>query len=135
MRYLGIDWGEKRIGLSLGDDETRIASPLIVVKNLEEVCRIIKNEGVEAVVVGRPLSIINYRLSIANKDYNNFLKKLEDKNNLPIYEIDERLSSKAADALTGGKYRNSERDMVAAMVILQSFFDQMDAGKYFKQVS
>ena len=125
MLYLGIDWGEKRIGLALGDSETKIATPFKVANKLEEVLQVIKDEDIEAIVVGKPLSMTNYELRITNEGFNDFLEKLKKEVNIPLEIIDERLSSKAADALTGHTEFKTERDAVAAMVILQSYFDQL----------
>jgi len=124
MLYLGIDWGEKRIGLALGDNETGIASPFRVVKNLKEVLEVIRGEGVEAVVVGRPVSISNHQLAISNREFNAFADGLKEKTDRPVFFMDERLSSKAADALAGDRKTKASRDAAAAMIILQAFFDR-----------
>ena len=125
MLYLGIDWGEKRIGLALGDSEVKLATPFKVASSLEEVLQVIKDEEIEKIVIGKPLSISNYQLVISSKDFNLFLENLKKSINIPVTMIDERLSSKAADALTGHSDVKTERDAVAAMVILQSYFDQL----------
>ncbi|MBU0897878.1 Holliday junction resolvase RuvX, partial [Patescibacteria group bacterium] len=62
-KYLGIDWGEKRIGLAIGDSETKIALPFKTVENIEAVLQVINDEKIDAVIIGEPLSIINYKLS------------------------------------------------------------------------
>lgn len=123
-KYLGIDWGEKRIGLALADNETKMAMPFEVVANIEEVLQIIEDEKIDIIIVGKPLSIVNYELKITNEKYNKFIKDLKDKINLPIELIDERLSSKASDALVGNKKVKAPRDAVAAMLILQLFLDK-----------
>ena len=120
-KYLGIDWGEKRIGLAVGDSETKIAIPFKTVKNIEEVLQVIVDEEINIIIVGKPLSIVNYKLQITNEKYNKFIKDLKDKSNLQIELIDERLSSKAADALIGDKKVKAKRDEVAAMLILQLY--------------
>ena len=60
--YLGIDWGEKRIGLSLADSETKIATPFKTVENVDDVARIIIDEKIDVVVLASQyqLLIINY---------------------------------------------------------------------------
>ena len=125
MRYLGIDWGEKRIGLALGDDETKIASPFKVAGSLEEVSQAIADEEVETVVVGKPLRITNYKLQITNEKYNKFIGELKKRIKIPIELFDERLTSKAADALTGTKKTKAPRDAIAAMLILQGYLDKI----------
>jgi len=53
-RYLGIDWGEKRIGLALADSETSLALPLTTVSGLAGVLAAIKEEGIDEIVLGSP---------------------------------------------------------------------------------
>jgi putative Holliday junction resolvase len=128
IKYLGVDWGEKRIGLALGDSETKIASPFKVVGNIDEVVKIIKDEDIDIVVIGKPISITNPEhsgLQIANKEYNNFIGKFKKQLNIPIEFIDERLTSKAADALCGDKKTKAARDAIAAMLILQAYLDDL----------
>lgn len=123
IRYLGIDWGEKRIGLALGDSETGLASPLKTVNSIEGILKIIEEEKIDRLIVGKPLSIADQRFPTA-KRYDKFISFLAKRTNLPLETIDERLSSKAADALAGDRKNKAERDAVAAMIILQSYLDQ-----------
>jgi putative holliday junction resolvase len=133
--YLGVDWGEKRIGLALADSETKLATPFKTVANVEEAARIVKSEQIDMVVVGKPVRITNYELEITNEKYNKFINNLKKKINVPVELVDERLSSKAADALAGNKKTNplspslrrarASRDEIAAMIILQSYLDRM----------
>ena len=124
-KYLGIDWGLSRIGLALGDDETKISTPFKVVSNIKDILKTIKEEEIDIIVLGSPL-----KMSGADDLNNNFLKfknNLEKKIDIPIEFIDERLTSKAADALSGDKKNKASRDALAAMIILQSYFDKKNA--------
>ena len=121
-KYLGIDWGEKRIGLALGDSETNIAMPYKTVKNIDEIRKIIKQENIETIVIGKPLSIANSQFPIS-REFNKFITDFKKYIKIPIKLFDERLSSKAADKLTGGKKAKAGRDELAAMIILQSYLD------------
>lgn len=129
MNYLGIDWGEVRIGLALADSETKIATPFKVAGNLVEVLKVISEEGIDVVVVGEPVGIRNQELGIRNEKYNNFLNELKSKIKIPVELVDERLSSKAADALPGDRKTKSSRDEIAAMIILQSWLDTKETNK------
>lgn len=131
MNYLGIDWGEKRIGLALGDSEIKIASPFKIVAKLEDVLSVIKDEEIEVVILGKPVRIMNHELEITNKDYNKFVLDLKSKSMAEVVLIDERLSSKAADALSGDKKTKAGRDALAAMLILQSYLDKNHLDKGF----
>jgi RNase H-fold protein (predicted Holliday junction resolvase) len=56
-------------------------------------------------------------------EYLSFLEALKKSLNIPIIEFDERLSSKAADALGGSKKMRAGRDEIAAAIILQNYLD------------
>jgi putative Holliday junction resolvase len=120
-RYLGIDYGEKRIGLAMGDSESKIAIPFTVVANLAEVVKVIKEEEIDEIVIGLPLTMRS-EAGLMKDEVDRFVGRLKAEVNLPIVEIDERLSSKSADKLLGGRDK-SRRDAVAAMVILQTYLD------------
>ncbi len=125
VKYLGIDWGEVRIGLALADGETKIATPFKTVGSVDEVARVVESEGVDVVVVGKPIAIRNQELGIRNEKYNKFITDLKNKIDVPVELVDERLSSKAADALPGDKKTKASRDEIAAMLILQSYLDKI----------
>lgn len=116
---LGIDWGEARIGLALGNSEVKIASPFSVVKNITELKEVVGKEKIDRLVVGEPVN---------EKMNENFLKFIEDLKagiNLPLDLVDERFSSQAADSLDRNARKEGNRDAMAAMIILQSYFDKL----------
>ena len=127
--YLGIDWGEKRIGLALADSETKLATPFKTVENYDEVAREVESQKVDVVVLGKPYQISDLELPISQQ-FEDFLSKLKNRINIPIELIDERLSSKAADALVGNKKTKASRDEIAAMIILQSYLDIIDGRNF-----
>ncbi len=127
MKYLGIDHGGKRIGLAIGDDETFIASPLEIVEvsgsEIEEICLLIHEEGVQRVVLGLPISLQGEE-NIQTKKVRKFGAALEKESKIKIIYEDERLTSRAAESLL--KEALPERkDAVAAMLILQSYLDRI----------
>jgi putative holliday junction resolvase len=126
-KYLGVDWGEKRIGLALADGETKLATPFKTAANVDEVVKIIGEENIDVVVLGKPVSIKNYELKITNEKFNIFFQELKKNIQIPIELVDERLSSKAADALAGDKKTKSSRDEIAAMLILQTWLDRKNS--------
>lgn len=119
---LGIDWGEKRIGLAIGNSETKLASPLGVAKDIDELKKIIIKEKIDKLILGEP---VNNQMQKINKPFLDFVKLLEKEINLPISLIDERFSSQAADSLDPDARRDGKRDEIAAMIILQSYFDTL----------
>jgi putative Holliday junction resolvase len=132
MRYLAIDWGQRRIGLAVGSDVTGAAAPLAVVhgsanpdETLTRVLAHIDEQGPDALVIGLPLNMDGSE-GAAAKTVRAWAAALADKVKLPMHFQDERLSSAAADAAlantgrTRGDKRNL-RDALAAATILTDF--------------
>ena len=122
LKFLGIDWGGVRIGLALGDSEAKLATPFKVVGSINDIKQVVKEEDIDVMVVGKPLKMQNAKLKMQN-EFLDFLNLLKEKVGIPVKTIDERLSSKAADALFGDRKTKAPRDAIAAMLILQSYLD------------
>jgi putative Holliday junction resolvase len=122
--YLGVDWGEARIGLALADSEINLATPFKTVPSLTELLQTIKEEMVDCVVVGQPIKMRGEGEGISSQ-FTAFLNKLKEfLPDMEIVLVDERLSSQAADSLPGDKKTKSGRDEMAAMIILQNYLDK-----------
>lgn len=122
-KILGVDWGEKRIGLAIGDSETKIAVPLKIVSGLDEIEQVIQEEGINLIVVGQPFKLRGKKFKMQD-EFLKFINLLKEKIKIPVKAIDERLSSQAADALAGEKKTKAPRDAIAAMLILQTYLDK-----------
>ncbi len=123
--YLGIDWGEKRIGLALADSETKIAMPLKTVANIKALREVVEEEQVDTLVIGEPIKMKGDSDNL-NPLFLSFLKKVKKEfSELKIELIDERLTSKHADSLIGNKKTKASRDEISAMLILQTYFDKI----------
>lgn len=118
INYLGIDWGEKRIGLATADSDVCLALPFFTVSSLDELIGVIKEEQINVIVLGEPVKMSGARAD--NVLWLKFLDDLKSKVDKKIVLIDERLSSLASDALGG----DASRDDMAASLILQSYLDQ-----------
>lgn len=130
MRYLGIDYGLKKVGLALS--EGQIASPLKVVDinsladAVNKITHTIKSEGIDRVVIGVAES------GEARSAVKKFISKLKSDykdQQVSIIEADETLSSAAAKDLmidlgVGEKARQKE-DAYSATIILQNFLDSV----------
>ena len=132
-RYLGIDNGEKRVGLALSDPLKIIATPFrtLLVRNTNQVIReldkIIDEQDVELIVVGNPLGMKGQQTA-QTKRVMEFTDKLRDIGYKVMLE-DERLSSVSAKRVmieqeikTG--YNKELIDQTAAAIILQQFLDK-----------
>ncbi|MGI5827027.1 MAG: Holliday junction resolvase RuvX [Patescibacteria group bacterium] len=123
VKYLGIDWGEKRIGLATGDSETNLALPFKTVPDLSALLEVITEEEIEELVLGIPKKM-SYPDDPLSPDFLQFSSDLAAQVNLPIHKVDERLSSLGADALIGSKKEKAGRDEIAAALILQVYLDR-----------
>ena len=134
MRILGIDYGEKRVGLAISSPVGFIAQGLPTIERiegtdyLEELADVIKEKEVDEIVVGLPK---NMNGSIGEKAEEVFVlvETLKSKFNLPVHTVDERLTTvRAHRAMTGAKMSKKGKkkrvDMIAAQFILQAYLDQ-----------
>lgn len=130
MRILGIDYGEKRVGIALGDTESGIATPWGVVPNegalalLARIHDIVNRDLVEAIVIGipRPLrdaSMENEQVRIVRS----FMNGLEGLG-IPVHEEDETLTSRLAARQAEEMGEREKRDDLAAAAILQTWLDR-----------
>ncbi len=124
MKYLGIDYGEKRIGLAISDDNGKVAFPLSVVLNDEkifvEISKVVEEKKIESIVLGESLNFKGEKNFIM-KEIEDFSLKLKQEFSLPVIFEPEFLSS--VQALKMGSTMES-LDAGAATVILQAFLDK-----------
>lgn len=132
MRYLAVDLGEKRTGLAVGDDLSRMVSPMKVIECsrgdlLDAVREAVEDADADAIVIGLPINMDGTEGPAATK-VRTFGEALAAATNLPVHYQDERLTSYAADqrmARSGRthKQKKSIRDALAAAEILRDFLD------------
>ncbi|MHC4131430.1 MAG: Holliday junction resolvase RuvX [Planctomycetota bacterium] len=132
MRYLAIDYGNRRTGLAVCDPSETFASPLTVYetnKNLiQKIQDLIEKENIKSIVLGLPLNMDNTKGPQARRTIG-FSKELEAQIELPIHFQDERLSSftareKMAEAELTKKKKKKRLDAVAAAQILEAFLEK-----------
>lgn len=122
MRCLGVDFGLKKTGLALGDSESRIAAPLRVVLTRDlkaDIVRTIASEGIECVVVGKPNHVARPDQEDARETFTTFVREL-----VPVFEIDERYTTKESRAMQFEGVR-AEEDAIAAQLILEAYFNEL----------
>ena len=139
-RILGIDAGDRRIGIAISDPDASFALPLNSIfadgHEIDAIERLVRAEEVSELVVGLPLS-----LSGGDSDQTGrvreFATRLEARLQLPVHLWDERLSTHEAQSRTEdtsrvrGRRRSSRRapppadtDALAASIILQAYLDR-----------
>ena len=134
MNYLGIDYGEKRIGLSFGDS-LGLAIPIEAAVEATEEARFahigqtINQRKVSHLVVGMPYNM-NGSTGFKAKEVEEFIVKLKSRFSLPITTVDERLTSHQVEQQLKFQKRKVDRksgeiDSRAASLILQDYLDQV----------
>lgn len=140
MKYLGIDYGAKHVGLALSDSSGQVAMPHAVVSNddylMSYILDLVRDERVETVVVGESKDL-EMNDNAIQREIRHFINNLEQNIDMPIVSINELFSSRQAkwgtEHLIRFNPRNADRrklhkkqkriDDRAATIILQSYLD------------
>ncbi|MBX9675677.1 MAG: Holliday junction resolvase RuvX [Methylotenera sp.] len=132
---LAFDFGEKRIGVAMGETLLKAAHPVSTVvaetndAKFAQIANIIHEWRPSLLVVGLPTHMDGTEHSLTHLA-KKFAQRLEGRFNLPVTMVDERLTSvEAAERLQAGGIRGAKQkkllDAVAAQSILQSYFEQL----------
>jgi putative holliday junction resolvase len=138
VKYIGLDIGDKRVGVACGDAEVRIATPLEVIargsieQDARALAKIAHDYDVEQLVVGLPRNMDGTQGAQADAVIA-YAEKIAQAIHLPLKFWDERLSTVEATRRThetGAHGKKSRRglDAIAAAVILQDFLDSHSGG-------
>lgn len=138
MRIIGLDLGEKRIGVAAVEDTTRVAIPIATVTfegdQVEAVLNIVQEQRADEVVVGLPLSMTGAMGPQAERVMQT-VRALEERLGIPVHTWDERLTSVQAGHRSHAERRRSRsrrpagyRDAAAASILLQAY---VDSGRPF----
>ncbi|HEY1292028.1 MAG TPA: Holliday junction resolvase RuvX [Chloroflexota bacterium] len=137
---LGIDAGERRVGVAMSDELRLLASPVTVLDRrprglapvMDRIRDLVRREDVRHMVVGLPLNADGSEGSQARRA-RDFARVAERVVGIPVTMWDERLSTREAEAILRAQGRNLRRvrargelDAVAAAAILQDFLDHGD---------
>jgi putative Holliday junction resolvase len=134
-RYLGLDVGNRRIGVAVSDELGLTAQPVMTLErgrsqreDLRRLARLARRFGVVGIVVGNPVHLSG-ELSPQAAKTQAFAAELGTLSGLPIHLWDERLTTREAHQILyeAGHARQEHHkvvDQVAATLILQSFLEQ-----------
>ncbi len=137
-RALGIDLGDRRIGIALAAAGGHVATPLAVIQRAgsrqcdhAQIAKLASEYEAEILVVGLPISL-DGQMGVAAKRTTAEVKQLADAVKVPVITHDERFTTVIAErslAASGlsAKARRQRVDMVAAAVILQGWLDTQNA--------
>lgn len=134
MRIVGIDFGEKRIGVAAADDRLRIAIPVTTVEAgadpVEAIARVAASERADVLVVGLPLSLTGAEgpQALAVRQA---VEQLQARLAIPVHVQDERLTTRQATRAVPAKKKGVSRakagaptrDSAAAAILLQAWLD------------
>ena len=140
MRIVGLDVGERRIGVAVSDVTRTLARPLGVLRpsglerdavqvSADEIARLAREEdGVASIVVGLPRRLDGSPTDMTQR-VEQFARQLEARTALPVTLQDERLSSREAESRLAireksWRVRKQRLDAAAAAVILQDYLDR-----------
>ena len=135
MRIMGLDYGDRRIGVAVCDELGLTAQGVgtVIRKNrdadLAAIAEWVGSYGIERIVVGYPVRLDGSE-GIQCEKVNRFIRRLQTRFAIPVIRRDETLSTKEAEELlqTRGVRQNKRRGMVdrlAASIILQSYLDAL----------
>lgn len=135
MKYLGLDLGSRTLGLAISDALGMFARAYDTLRfedddydyAINETINICKKEGINEIVLGNPKHM-NGDEGIRSQISYDFKKKIEEKSNIKVHLLDERLTTVRVDkAMIMGNMsrqkRHQKKDEMAAVVILQDFLD------------
>ncbi len=125
MKILGIDYGRKKIGIAVGDTDTKLAEPLMTVKNFKFLIlnfkTILNDQMIKKIIIGTPGGKIEAEIK-------KFGQEVKKETGLPVEYFDETLTTQDAQEIliASGRKRKSRKekeDSVAAAIMLQLFIE------------
>lgn len=124
MKYLGIDYGSKNVGVAISDDGGNLAFPKTVLKNdknlIFNLSKICEDEKVEVIIIGESKNLDGQNNLIQEKILD-FKKEVEEKIKLSVYLEPEFLTSFEAERY---QKNNENLDASAAALILMRYLDK-----------
>ncbi|EFO80357.1 Holliday junction resolvase YqgF [Oscillochloris trichoides DG-6] len=138
QRLLGLDVGDRRIGVALSDALGMLASPLTTInanprsQAITMIARLVREHEVQGIVVGLPLTLRG-EIGPQAEQTRSFAQELERQVGLPVMLFDERYTTTVAEQLlremgVKPEKRKQQIDQVAASIILQDYLDHIRNG-------
>jgi len=130
MKLLALDFGERRIGIALGESEIGVAAARNFLANdgdaLANLVELIERESIDKILFGLPRGFRAETKQTAST--RNFAGKLDAKIEIPLEFVDERFTSKIAESnlRAAGENSRAQKNLIdseSARIILQEYFD------------
>ena len=136
MRYMGLDYGDKTVGVAVSDEMGITAQPYLTItrerrNKLRQTCKqiedIIREKNIEVIVVGKPLNM-NGTEGERIEETREFIEMIRRRTGLRVEELDERITTVEADRILDAsgvakENRKEYIDKMAAAIILQTYLD------------
>lgn len=136
MKYLGVDYGSKRIGLAISDEDGTFAFPYKIIPNkldiIDSIHNICGEEEISAIVLGESHDLSGLPNKIMGS-IEEFKRNIEIELEIPVYFQKEFMTTVEARGRSGkeinnakkiSKVKQTEADALAAALILQRFLDK-----------
>jgi putative pre-16S rRNA nuclease len=138
MKYLGIDYGTKRIGIAISDESGQFAFPKKIISNgttaIAEILDLLAKEKIETIVIGNSMTTSGERNTVM-KNVDLFIVEIRKCSEIPVVLQDERFSSmmarsmdhKKSDSIANPRRNNSRVERIddrAAALLLQRYLDK-----------
>jgi putative holliday junction resolvase len=127
MKYLGIDYGSKNIGLATSQEGGFLASEYDTIKMSKDIFNhlslITQKESIHKIVIGLPVSMRTGKDTEQTAVVREFGFRLQEETKVHVEFFDERLTSKIANRMPKQKKEKFTKDSFAAMLILQGYLD------------
>ena len=132
-KYLGLDIGTVRVGVSITDPSGSIAFPMSTFPfdvAIDEIAKVIEIEGIDQIVVGVPYKLSGKSGQSVELVESFLTKLLLEKPEVTVHKVDERFSTSLAEKQLKSTNRSASKsrdiiDQLAAVNILQTFLDSL----------
>ncbi|MCX7982467.1 MAG: Holliday junction resolvase RuvX [Syntrophales bacterium] len=133
MKVLGIDFGDRKIGIAVSDGTGRFAHGVCTLRrkskkdDLKFIRELVQKEGAAKIVFGLPIGFDGHEGKVCEK-VKKFANELREEIGVPIEFVDEVLSTEEAKEIVAlrprkRKFQKDEIDRIAAAIILQRYLD------------
>lgn len=131
MKYLGIDYGSKYVGVAVSDDNGQMAFPLEVIKNsknvVNDIKKIVDSKNIDIIIIGESFDQNGVENKI-NDEIHNFILKASEILNINFVKEKEAFTSAHARHIGKNLKQESKRiDSSAAALILQRYLDRINS--------
>lgn len=132
MKYLAIDYGQKRVGLAISTSDEKLILPYKTLtytsrkKLVSDITYIVETENIQRIVIGLPIGI-NGEETLITRQVKNLVRDLKKKLDVPVDLVDESYSSYNADRILKNRGMSAKKikkviDQQAAVDILNTYF-------------